>query len=46
MSISLEKIAGSRSLAEALTEAKRNVDELQYELDDLRQIQNRMFQVS
>ena len=36
---------GSRALAKALTEAERKVDELQSELEGLRQIQNRMFQV-
>ncbi len=36
---------GSRALAKALTEAERKVDELQSELEGLRQIQNRMFQI-
>ena len=36
---------GRSALAKALTEAERKVDELQSELEGLRQIQNRMFQV-
>ena len=36
---------GSRALAKALTEAERKVDELNSELEGLRQIQYRMFQV-
>ena len=36
---------GSRTLAKALIEAERKVDELQSELEGLRQIQNRMYQV-
>ncbi len=35
---------GSKALAKALTEAERKVDELQSELEGLRQIQKRMFQ--